>query len=110
MNEMLKLSLLKRMPQHSDYDWINIDLGATRIGKIRALIEGNRITIFSMNIFHNFEGLGYGKKIINKFKSSFGTIIADRVRKTAVGFWEKMGFIKAENGNYIYQEWSAPDS
>jgi len=37
------------------------------------------------------------------FKTDFDTIIADRVRPTAIGFWEKMGFEGASNGNYAWK-------
>ncbi|MBW1967495.1 MAG: hypothetical protein JRG77_09910, partial [Deltaproteobacteria bacterium] len=35
-----------------------------------------------------------------QFKETAREIIADRVRGTARGFWEKMGFSDMGNGNY----------
>jgi len=87
--------------QHSDFDWMNIDRGDIRVGKVRGLIEGRKLIINSINIFPEFEGHGYAKETIGMFKADFDTIIADRVRYTAIGFWEKMGF-EANNGNYVW--------
>jgi len=36
------------------------------------------------------------------FQTDFYTIIADRVRYTAIGFWQKMGFEDKGDGNYIW--------
>ena len=45
---------------------------------------------------------GYGKETIQMFQAAFDTIIADRVRHTATGFWEKMGFDPDRNGHYVW--------
>jgi len=37
-------------------------------------------------------------------------IIADKVRGTARGFWEKMGFSDMGNGNYRWVKYSVPQS
>jgi len=103
MPERLIFKLLPRN-QHSNYDWLNIDCGAARIGKVRGLIDGRTLTIYSINIFSEFEGHGYGRKTIETFKESFDAIIADRVRYTAIGFWVKMGFTDAGDGSYVYQK------
>jgi len=103
MPERLTFKLLPR-DQHSGYDWLNIDCGAARVGKVRGLINGRTLTIHSINIFPEFEGHGYGRKTIEMFKESFDAIIADRVRYTAIGFWVKMGFTDAGDGSYVYQK------
>lgn len=104
MPDKMKLSLMDRDIQTSRFDWINIDRGPARVGKIRVLIEGRDLTIFSINIFPEFENNGYASKIINTFKASFNRIIADRVRYTAVEFWVKMGFVNAGEGRYVYDK------
>ena len=88
--------------QHSEYDWLNVECGENRIGKARGIIDGKTLTICSINIFPEFEGRGYAKQTIGMFKQSFDTIIADRVRHTAIGFWVKMGFVDMNDGNYAY--------
>ena len=104
MTEKLNFSLITGDKQGSGYDWLNIDRGAVRIGKARGLIKGKTLIICSINIFPEFEGNGYGRKTIEIFKKSFDTIIADRVRYTAVEFWKKMGFVDKGNGNYVYRK------
>ena len=88
--------------EHSDFDWLNIERGATRVGKVRGLINGKILTICSINIFPEFERQGYAARTIEMFKESFDVIIADRVRHTAIGFWAKMEFINRKDGSYVY--------
>lgn len=103
MPEHLSFKLLPHDQQPSDYDWMNIDCGSVRVGKVRGLIDDATLTICSINIFPEFEGHGCGRETIEMFKTSFDTIIADRVRPTAVGFWENMGFESNDNGNYVWK-------
>jgi GNAT superfamily N-acetyltransferase len=88
--------------RESDYDWFNIERGSIRVGKVRGLIEEDRLTIHSIRIFPKFQGRGYGEAIINSFKDRFDVIVADRVRPTARGFWEHEGFISDGEGDYVY--------
>ena len=74
--EGLTFKLLPHDQQPSDYDWLNIDRGATRVGKVRGLIDGERLTICSINIFSEFEGFGYARQTIEMFKATFDTITA----------------------------------
>lgn len=104
MPEELILKLQTHDQQHSDYDWMNIEHCGKRVGKVRGLMDGKTLTIHSINIFPEFEGHGFARKTIRMFKKSFDTIIADRVRHTAVGFWEKMEFDTDGNGNYIWNK------
>ena len=62
------------------------------------------MTIFSVNIFPEFEDHGYGKQFVLSAKKSYDTIIADRVRFEAIGFWEKMGFVDENDGNWAYRK------
>lgn len=103
MSEKLTFNLVPR-GQHSDYDWLDIECGGNRIGKVRGITDGKTLTIHSINIFPEFGGHGYAKQTIDMFKQSFDTIIADRVRHTAIGFWVKMDFIDTNDGNYIYHK------
>jgi len=102
MPDGLTFKLMARDEQHSDFDWMNIDCGDIRVGKVRGLINGKKLTIHSINIFPEFEGHGYAKETIEMFKTHFDAITADRVRYTATGFWEKMGFESDNNGNYVW--------
>ena len=88
--------------RESDYDWFNIDRGTVRVGKLRGLVEPDRLTIHSIRIFPKFQGRGYGEAIIDLFKRRFDVIVADRVRPQARGFWEHEGFKSDGRGNYIY--------
>lgn len=104
MSEKLTFKLLSREQHNSDFDWMNIDRGETRVGKVRGLIVGKKLTINSINIFPEFERHGYAKETIEMFKKSFDTIIADRVRFTAKEFWRKMNFVDDSNGNWIWRK------
>ena len=103
MPDTLTITHAPRDQQHSDYDWINIDRGPSRIGKVRSKVAGEMLTIYSINVFPEFQRHGYATQIIELFKESFDTIIADRVRPSAKGFWTRMGFVDNQNDNYIWQ-------
>jgi len=107
MPERLTFKLITHDEKHSDYDWMNIERNGIRIGKVRCLINGKTLTIYSINIFPEFEGCGFARETIGMFKKSFDTIIADRVRYKAIGFWKKMRFDPDNNGSYIWKK-SAP--
>ena len=102
LSETLAFDLMRRQDHGSAYDWMNIDCGQTRVGKVRGLIEGRHLTIHSMNIFPEFERRGYAKETIQMFQGAFDTIVADRVRPTATGFWKKMGFDSGRDGQYVW--------
>ena len=87
MPEEITFELLPPDQQPSNYKWMNIEYGGSRVGKVRGLINGTMLTICSINIFPEFEGQGFARKTIEMFKHSFDTIIADRVRYAAIGFW-----------------------
>ena len=98
----LAFHVMRHQDHGSAYDWMDIDCGPTRVGKVRGLIEGKRLTIHSINIFPEFERHGYGRETVEMFQAAFDTIVADRVRHTAIGFWEKMGFDRDRNGQYVW--------
>lgn len=103
MADTLVITFVPRDKQKSKYDWANLEVGSDRVGKVRSLIEGSTITIFSINVYPEYQGKNYGKIVIKELKKSFDTIIADNVRHKAVGFWVKMGFEDNKDGNYIYR-------
>jgi len=102
MREKISIKFLPRDKQGSKYDWANINVGDTMVGKARCLINGNTITVFSINIFPEHQGRKYGEKTIEALKKSYDRIIADRVRPQATGFWSKMDFIDKKNGTFVY--------
>jgi len=103
MPEQLTFKLIRHNEKHSDYDWMNIEYCGKRVGKVRGLIDGRTLTIHSINIFPEFEGRGFARETIGMFRKSFDTIIADRVRHKAIGFWKKMHFETDGKGNYIWK-------
>jgi ribosomal protein S18 acetylase RimI-like enzyme len=103
-NNEFHIDFLSKKEQHSDFDWANINVGKNRVGKARCQIEKDRLIIYSINVFPEFEGNGYGKRFVEEGKKHFNIIIADRVRYSAIGFWEKVGFIKSEDGNWVYRK------
>ena len=84
----------------SGYCWVNIELGGTRVGKARIKRNYRKIIIKNINIFPEFEGRGFAAQTVDLFKKAAREIIADRVRGTARGFWERMGFTDIGDGNY----------
>ena len=84
----------------SNYCWVNIELGGTRVGKARIKRIYSRVIVKTINIFPEFQGRGLGRRTIEVFKETAREIIADRVRHTARGFWECMGFSGTADGNY----------
>ncbi|MBW1677095.1 MAG: GNAT family N-acetyltransferase [Deltaproteobacteria bacterium] len=84
----------------SSYCWVNIELGGTRVGKARIKRIYSRVIIKNITVFPEFQRRGLARKIIDLFKDTAREIIADRVRDTARGFWERMGFSDTGDGNY----------
>ena len=90
----------------SGYDWANINLGIDRVGKARCKIENDVFIIYSINVFPDYEGQGIGKAFVMESQRQFRKVVADRVRYTAIGFWEKLGFVDNHDGNWV---WTLPD-
>ncbi len=104
MQDSLKIEFIDRKAQVSDYDWANISLGADRVGKARCLIKDNTLIIYSINIYPEFQGRHFGAEFVERAKQRYDILIADRVRFNAIGFWEKMGFVKYDKDNYIFRK------
>lgn len=101
----LVISFISKAAQLSEYDWANILFDDVCVGKARCLIEDNKFTIFSINVYPEFQGKGYGKAFVDSIILRYDTVIADKVRFTAIKFWESEGFIKdGESGNWIYHK------
>ena len=99
----LVIVFVPREQQHSEYDWANILFDNTGVGKARCLINGNEFTIFSFNIYPEFQGNGYGKAFVEEAKRKHAKVIADRVRFKAIGFWEHAGFVRdGETSNWVF--------
>lgn len=103
MDNRLTFKLLKHGRQHSEYDWMNIELDDTRVGKARGKIGEKCVTICSINIFPEFERRGFARDTVVMIQEHFDAVTADRVRPTARGFWEKMGFSNQQDGSYIWK-------
>lgn len=100
----LKIEFKSREIQKSEYDWANLYYDEVGVGKARCLIEGDEFTIFSINIYPEFQGKGYGKEFIKLVKRSYATIVANRVRFNAIGFWEAMDFVRdGDTSNWVYK-------
>ena len=80
--------------------------GSHRTGEcveVRGKIRGKIITIYTITIFQEYQDLGYGKQVIERLQETFNTIVADRVRFSAIGFWEKMDFKERADGCFEYR-------
>ena len=98
----LSIEFTSKEQSHSEYDWADISSGNDRVGKARCKTDRSTITIYSINIYPEWEGHGYGREFVNYCKRHFKVVIADRVRHSAIGFWEAMGFSDNYNGNWSY--------
>ncbi len=99
----LDIVFISREQQKSVYDWATISFNDLSVGKARCLINDNEFTIFSINIYPEYQGNGYGSAFVEDAKKRFIQITADRVRSTAIGFWERVGFRKdGDTENWIY--------
>ncbi len=100
----LKTAFISREQSKSNYDWADLSIRGEIIGKARCLINNHEFTIFSINIYPEYQGKGYGKKFIELIKPQFRKITADRVRYSAIGFWENIGFVRdGASGNWTYR-------
>ena len=103
MPEKLKWKCpLLRVPGSSCH-WIDIDQDGRRVGKMRARIQENSLIIYSITIFPEFERRGYARRTVDMMKTVFQSIVADRVRPRAAGFWTRMGFRPADGGWFEFR-------
>lgn len=98
----LQINFLNKSESNSEYDWANLNVDDIRVGKSRCLIMQDKFIIYSIIIFPEYEGNGYGKLFVQQCQSKYSVIVADKVRFNAIGFWEKMGFVDNNDGNWIY--------
>ncbi len=99
----IKIVVLSKKSTRSSYDWLDIYIDSTLIGKLRGKFWGEGLTIYSVQIFPQYQGKEYGCQVIELLKEDYDTIVADRVRYSARGFWEKVGFVERNDGCYVFQ-------
>lgn len=85
------------------YDRIDIDLPDVRVGNVRCRFKGEKVIVYSIQVFPEFQGNGYGRAAIDLLKSRYQSVVADRVRFTARDFWDRMGFKENPDGNWEYR-------
>lgn len=99
----LVLTQMPRRAEIGEYDWFDIDLGSSQVGKARCRVEADRLTIFSIMIYPEFERKGFARAVVEHFKLRSDHIIADRVHATARDFWTKLGFLPEGEDNYVWR-------
>ncbi|MCX7144123.1 MAG: hypothetical protein NT123_24405 [Proteobacteria bacterium] len=99
---LLELTITPRTSM-AGYDRIDIDLPDVRVGNVRCRFMGEMVIVFSIQVFPEFQGNGYGTATIDMLKDRFRVIVADRVRFTARDFWQKKGFKERADGNWEFQ-------
>ncbi len=101
----ISIEFLSKAQQHSQYDWVDISSDGARVGKARCKRRGPAtLIIYSINIYPEWAGHGYGREFVDDCKRHFEIIVADRVRPSAIGFWETLGFRDNQDGNWIYEK------
>ena len=98
------IRVIDKKKQASEYDWVDLIKDNDLIGKARCKIGPNKLIIYSINIYPEWKNNGFGKRFIEYCKGKYSTIVADRVKKGAVGFWEHLGFKDANDGNWIFNK------
>lgn len=86
------------------YDRIDIDLPAARVGNVRCKFMGEKVVVYSIQIYPEFQRNGYARATIDMLKQRYAVIVADRVRYTARDFWQKMRFKELPDGNWEYRK------
>jgi GNAT superfamily N-acetyltransferase len=102
LGQGLDLIQQPRSPDRGDYDWFDLELDGTQVGKARCRIEPGQFTVFSIMVYPEFEGHGFARIVIEHLKHGHALIIADRVRFTARGFWLKVGFLPETIDRYVW--------
>ena len=88
MPQSLSIKFENIKKNDSNYRWVNIELGDTRVGKARIKKIYRKIVIKNINIFPEFERRGFAKQTVDLFKEIAREIIAENVRATAREFWK----------------------
>ena len=99
----LELIQRPRRPELGDYDWFDVELDGTQVGKARCRIEPAQFTVFSIMIYPEFEGNGFARAVIDHFQREHPLIIADRVRFLARPFWTMVGFVAETIDRYVWR-------
>ena len=86
------------------YDRIDIDLPEARVGNVRCKFMGEKVVVYSIQIYPEFQRNGYARATIDMLKQRYSVIVADRVRFTARDFWERMRFKELPDGNWEYRK------
>lgn len=102
MNPKLEFTITLR-PELAGYERIDIDLGDVRVGNVRCRFSIEKVIIYHIHVFPEFQGNGYGADTIDMLKERFSVLVADRVQFTARGFWERMGFKGLPDGNWEFR-------
>lgn len=102
MTQQLDLVITPR-DSLAGYDRIDIDRADVRVGNVRCRFMGEKVIIYSIQVFPEYQGNDYATATIDMLKARFEVIVADRVRYTARDFWGKMGFVALDNGNWEYR-------
>ena len=99
--------LVTLRPELAGYERIDLEVDQVRVGHVRCRFSIEKVIIYHIQVFPEFQGNGYGAAAIDMLKERFEYLVADRVRFTARGFWEKMGFVERPDFNW---EWRRPAS
>lgn len=98
----LKLTVIPR-PDLAGYERIDMDVGDVRVGHVRCRFTIEKVIIYHIQVFPEFQGNGYGAAAIAMLKGRFQVLVADRVQFTARGFWKAMGFTGLPDGNWEFR-------
>ncbi|MHA1569461.1 MAG: GNAT family N-acetyltransferase [Alphaproteobacteria bacterium] len=90
-------------PDNRHYLWLLIDADGERVGKARIERQYRRTIIRTINIYEEYQHHHYAQLAVETLKDKSYEIIADRVRHTAAGFWQKMGFYPGGDDCYIWR-------
>ena len=85
------------------YDRIDIDLPNVRVGNVRCRFMGEKVIVYSIQVYPEYQRNGYARATIDMLKQRFDVIVADRVRFTARDFWERMRFSPLPDGNWEFR-------
>lgn len=103
MTDELDLAITPR-DNLAGYDRIDIDrTDGVRVGNVRCRFLGEKVIVYSIQVFPEYQHKEYATATIDMLKSRFEVIVADRVRFTARDFWVKMGFVDMNDGNWEYR-------
>ncbi len=86
------------------YDRIDIDLPEARVGNVRCKFMGEKVVVYSIQIYPEFQRHGYARATIDMLKQRYSFIVADRVRFTARDFWQSMKFTELPDGNWEFRK------